>query len=1484
MLTLLALLISTAAASPEVVTTQAWRGGNSPVVITGLPPRSPVFLGGTVAGPGAGPCPPLLAGECLDIRSPRLVGQGTADDNGDAVITLRLPTGFAPSQVWLQAVSTTGGVALSPVVEVSVLDPDADRDGLDDAVEALLGTDPAVSDTDHDGLGDAEEAWTLFTNPLLADTDSDGLADGEEVRALLNPTLADTDGGGWTDGEEVLTWHTDPSDGSDDLVLAVDSDSDGLADAVEARLGLDPASPDTDCDGVLDSTEVVTDTTNPRDAASWNPASVTLTPSAVCGGASSAPPQLGAVRCADTIAEGDAWACQLDAVDPEGGDVTWTVTGGPAGLTVAPTGALSWAAAVPGSYTLHARATDPDGATLDLELPLQVTGAGAFVSGVMGPGGLTLSLATAHMDTASVEMFAPPGSLPIGTSVVMRERIGAPRLGDAPTVELSASGLQPSLPVTLRWSLRGVAAVGLVEAEAPVFSSTGLRWAVERATAHIDAALVNATVRVTSFAVFSVAVPLAQAIADHPDPVDVAVKAGEFVADMYRSTCVRGPNTGEMECVVAPDERMAAGVVNCVILHGINSNGEAFDEGHAPDAGLLADSVEVCDRRIVVDYPWAKDQNVVAAEIADHLEAVRDEGATFRIIAHSNGGLVARALARLDHPAAGALQAIVTLDTPHRGGNFLGFRPMVAWLEAVARWRGEAEATGLGAVRAVAPGVANLVDTSANTEGDSFLNSLDRSQDPPMACVGAADPLYQPFVTDGLVTRESALQPCATAWRHAPSIHPYREPYDNDQQTVTLADRARSLIHLRALGLNPEVHSEVHRRALADGSIAAVAALWASIDADNDGVLNTDDCDVVGCGPAEVAPGDDLQAAVDALAAGETLELHAGTYDVYRLHIGAPGVTLRAAGDGPVVISGRGDTWGTVWIDAAADDVTVQGIHIYNTTDDPAAFDGGIYSQGDRTHIQDCSFSGPLPTAMQVYLQESVGGLVEDCSFEMFNTGIALQGAQAVIRRVHIRDGHDGMLFVEGAQASVSDALIVRAAQGFSIVDGVELDAAHVTIVDSVDRAVGLYDGSSIVAFHATLLAGNTANMECTSFSYIDLDLVYAEDGQSYCLFSGQLGIYGATLGLDANGYPTAASAAIVDQRAFDPRFALDVDRRARPFDGDGDGVARSDLGAVERLPAHATSCAVDVVTTCACELGWSWTNGACDDIDECLVDPCGGAPCANTAGGFTCDCPPNQVFDGATCADILTCAPDPCEAPLACTDNGVDLVCACPEGSQEVGGECVFPTSCATLHQAAPAAPSGRYWLDPNHDGVPFRTWCDMTSAGGGWTLLLHAGPSFRTATANALPDADCLTTPCASAAWSELPLGADLVIDGADAPLGAGTPPGRVTITGIDATARGQSLRARFDAATWVPLERDDNANLSVAFAAGYSCGTWPDFGDAACGNHVFVLRDTNDLQYLGGRLSRANEWGNLAGWPGDPNWGGGNYWPDYLRLWTR
>ncbi|HKJ45986.1 MAG TPA: OmpA family protein [Balneolales bacterium] len=136
---------------------------------------------------------------------------------------------------------------------------DTDGDGLTDAQEIKLGTNPNKADTDGDGLTDGQEVNKYKTNPLVADTDGDGLNDGDEVLTYkTDPLKKDTDGDGLTDGDEVLKYHTNP--------LKKDSDGDGLTDAQEVnQYKTDPNKADTDGDGFTDGQEIQMGT-NPNDA------------------------------------------------------------------------------------------------------------------------------------------------------------------------------------------------------------------------------------------------------------------------------------------------------------------------------------------------------------------------------------------------------------------------------------------------------------------------------------------------------------------------------------------------------------------------------------------------------------------------------------------------------------------------------------------------------------------------------------------------------------------------------------------------------------------------------------------------------------------------------------------------------------------------------------------------------------------------------------------------------------------------------------------------------------------------------------------------------------------------------------------------------------------------------------------------------------------------------------------------------------------
>jgi serine protease len=63
-----------------------------------------------------------------------------------------------------------------------------------------------------------------------------------------------------------------------------------------------------------------------------------------------------------TGAAGAAFSAQVTGSDADGDALTYSMTGGPTGLSLSSAGGLSWDKAVKGSYTLTVTAKDPSGA------------------------------------------------------------------------------------------------------------------------------------------------------------------------------------------------------------------------------------------------------------------------------------------------------------------------------------------------------------------------------------------------------------------------------------------------------------------------------------------------------------------------------------------------------------------------------------------------------------------------------------------------------------------------------------------------------------------------------------------------------------------------------------------------------------------------------------------------------------------------------------------------------------------------------------------------------------------------------------------------------------------------------------------------------------------------------------------------------------------------------------------------------------------
>ncbi len=227
---------------------------------------------------------------------------------------------------------------------------------------------------------------------------------------------------------------------------------------------------------------------------------------------------------------------------------------------------------------------------------------------------------------------------------------------------------------------------------------------------------------------------------------------------------------------------------------------------------------------------------------------------------------------------------------------------------------------------------------------------------------------------------------------------------------------------------------------------------------------------------------------------------------------------------------------------------------------------------------------------------------------------------------------------------------------------------------------------------------------------------------------------------------------------------------------------ARVEDGEVEVDTAGEVSTDTQPADVPVTECGDGVKNGAETDVD------CGGGVCGACGGGRACvearDCISRQCAmgrcvdscadgtrnndetdvdcggscdacaDGRKCGKPADCASGTCSGGICgvskCDDgvkNGdeTDVDCGgtvCPRCALGKGcsgaascvtsfcaaGVCARPPSCSALHAAAPGLTSGIYKIDPDGAGAgtELDVYCDMVTAGGGWTFLAHVNQDY--------------------------------------------------------------------------------------------------------------------------------------------------------------
>lgn len=143
------------------------------------------------------------------------------------------PTPTQPAVVDIPATQTAAAILATPTGEpTEPFETQTAVAATSDAATRAAATAAAVGDNDGDGLSNAQEEL-IGTDPNNPDTDGDLLSDGQEFLLYgTDPRNPDTDADRLSDGEEVLRYGTDP--------LNPDTNGDGILDGVNVALGRNP--------------------------------------------------------------------------------------------------------------------------------------------------------------------------------------------------------------------------------------------------------------------------------------------------------------------------------------------------------------------------------------------------------------------------------------------------------------------------------------------------------------------------------------------------------------------------------------------------------------------------------------------------------------------------------------------------------------------------------------------------------------------------------------------------------------------------------------------------------------------------------------------------------------------------------------------------------------------------------------------------------------------------------------------------------------------------------------------------------------------------------------------------------------------------------------------------------------------------------------------------------------------------------------------